>query len=151
GTYTLTESQPADYRDGKDTIGTPGGATAEDQFSNIVLNPGVTGSNNNFGEQPAELGNYLTRGQTATIGFWQNKNGQALIKSLNGGPRSRALGNWLAAMFPNLYGPSAGAARLAGKTNADVARRFKALFAAPGPKVDAQVLATALAVYVTNA
>src|SRR5207247_310145 len=57
GTYTLTETQPANYLDGKDTIGTPGGNTSNDQFANIVLGPGVAGANNNFGElTPASLG-----------------------------------------------------------------------------------------------
>ena len=100
----------------------------------------------------------MTSGQTATIGFWQNNNGQNLIKSLNGGPNSTQLGNWLAATFPNMYGVAAGADNLAGKTNAQVAAVYKALFARTartaaggGPaKVDAQVMATALAVYVTN-
>src|SRR5205823_2145350 len=33
GTYTLTETQPAGYLDGKDTLGTPGGTTTNDKFS----------------------------------------------------------------------------------------------------------------------
>jgi hypothetical protein len=94
-------------------------------------------------------------GQTATIGFWQNSNGQALIRSLNGGPGSTQLGSWLAATFSNLYGVHAGTNNLAGRTNAQVADLYTSLFArtssADGPpKVDAQVLAVALAVYVTN-
>jgi fimbrial isopeptide formation D2 family protein/uncharacterized repeat protein (TIGR01451 family) len=49
--YTITETQPAGYLDGKDTIGTPGGnATVNDTFSGVVLNSGVNGVNNNFGE-----------------------------------------------------------------------------------------------------
>ena len=52
GTYTITESQPSGYLDGKDTIGTPGGTTANDVFSGILLNSGVNGVNNNFGELP---------------------------------------------------------------------------------------------------
>lgn len=40
---------------------------------------------------------------------------------------------------------------MTGKTNADVAALFQSFFQERGPKVDAQVLATALAVYVTNA
>ena len=36
--------------DGKDTIGTPGGTTANDVFSNIVLPTDFDGVNNNFGE-----------------------------------------------------------------------------------------------------
>ncbi len=50
GTYAITETQPAGYLDGKDTIGTPGGTTGNDAFSNIVLGAGVSGVNNNFGE-----------------------------------------------------------------------------------------------------
>src|SRR5207248_1250620 len=47
GTYVVTETQPATYLDGKDTIGTPGGTTGNDVFSAIVLNSGVNGVNNN--------------------------------------------------------------------------------------------------------
>ena len=51
GTYTLTETQPATYADGKDTQGAPGtGTAANDAFVNIELPPGTSGANNNFGE-----------------------------------------------------------------------------------------------------
>jgi uncharacterized repeat protein (TIGR01451 family) len=51
GTYTITETQPAGYLDGKDTQGTPGtGTTGNDVFSNIALSQNVNGQNNNFGE-----------------------------------------------------------------------------------------------------
>lgn len=50
GTYTLTETQPNGYRDCKDTIGTQGGTTANDRFTEIVLAGGVNGRENNFGE-----------------------------------------------------------------------------------------------------
>jgi protocatechuate 3,4-dioxygenase beta subunit len=50
GTYTLTETQPAGYLDGKDSIGSQGGVAGSDTFSNIVLVPGTSGVNNNFGE-----------------------------------------------------------------------------------------------------
>jgi large repetitive protein len=50
GTYTLTKlNTPAGYIDGKDTIGTQGGVTGTDSFTQITLNPGQTGSNNDFG------------------------------------------------------------------------------------------------------
>jgi uncharacterized repeat protein (TIGR01451 family) len=56
GTYTITETQPAGYLDGKDSIGTQGGTSANDQFSNVVLGNGAQGINNNFGELlPASL------------------------------------------------------------------------------------------------
>ena len=50
--YTNTETQPANYLDGADTIGTPGGTTNNDSFSAVVLAAGVNGANNNFGEAP---------------------------------------------------------------------------------------------------
>jgi hypothetical protein len=99
----------------------------------------------------ASAGQAVQRGLTGGIGFWQNSNGQALIKSFNGGPAATALANWLAATFPNLYGASAGTNNLTGYTNAQVAAFYLAQFARPGPKVEAQVLATALSVYATTA
>jgi hypothetical protein len=121
-----------------------------DAFSGIVLPPGSLAENYNFGERP-ENGGSVGAGQTATIGFWQNKNGQNLIKALNGGATATQLGSWLAATFPNMYG------MLDGMTNAQVAAHYKTLFgrngqSSPGgpPKVDAQIMATALAAYVTN-
>ena len=95
-------------------------------------------------------GTAVTTGQTATIGFWQNKNGQALINSLNGSASSTALGNWLANNFSSLYGSGAGTRNLAGKTNSQIAAFYLTLFKVKGQKLDAQVLATALAVYVTT-
>jgi hypothetical protein len=50
GTYALSETGSDAYLDGKDTIGSQGGTVSQDQLSNIVLEPGVTGVNNNFAE-----------------------------------------------------------------------------------------------------
>lgn len=50
GTYGLVETQPAGYTDGQDTIGTPGGTTSNDNFSDIVLPEGFDGVDNDFGE-----------------------------------------------------------------------------------------------------
>jgi streptogramin lyase len=90
------------------------------------------------------LGIGIQLGQTVGIGFWHNKNGQALIDSFNGGPNSTTLANWLAATLPNLYGS------LAGETNAQVAGYYLAQFNGPGPKLAAQVLDTALDLYATT-
>jgi hypothetical protein len=90
----------------------------------------------------------VTRGLTGGIGFWNNSDGQALLRSFNGGPTATALGNWLAATFPNLYGPGAGANGLAGKSNAQVAAYVQSLFNLGGTQ--AQVLAVALNVYATT-
>ena len=51
GVYKLTESQPINFIDGKDTIGSPGGTTSNDMFSNINLVADFNGVNNNFGER----------------------------------------------------------------------------------------------------
>jgi len=152
GNYKITETQPAAFLDGKDTIGTPGGTTSNDMFSNIALPEGFDGMNNNFGERPTQPPTtQLGTGMTATIGFWQNKNGQALLKSLNGSANATNLGNWLATNFPKLFGAQSGSRNLAGKTNTQIADLFKnVLFKVQGQKLDAQVMAVAFAVYVTN-
>jgi hypothetical protein len=159
GQYYITEQQPAGYSQGTNKVGTLGGTiSAVDEFFVDFANAGLNldGMNYNFAERPGSSGN-VQHGQTASIGFWQNKNGQALINALNGGSSATQLGNWLATTFPNMYGANAGTSNLAGKTNAQVAAFYVSLFKRNGqtapagpPKVDAQVLATALAVYVTN-
>ena len=85
----------------------------------------------------------LSKGDTATIGFWHNKNGQALINCVNGGSTATALATWLATNFPNLYG-STSSNDLTGKTNADVAALFLSFFGVNGQKTYAQILAGAL-------
>lgn len=162
GTYVLVEAQPALYLDGQDVPGTvndvPAPApTANDRLDLILPAPGSDAVNFNFGERPVP-GGPIQPGQTANIGYWQNKQGQALIKALNGGPAATQLASWLAATFPKLYGAGAGANDLTGKSNADAAALYVALFKRTGqdlpnagpPKLDAQVMAAALGVYVTN-
>src|SRR5262249_21276099 len=130
---------------------TAGSNAGDDVFSGIVMSQGgLSAENYNFGERPATNGG-VAAGQTATIGYWQNRNGQNLILALDGGANATQLGHWLAVTFPNMYGA------LDGMTNAGVAGFYKTLFArtsssapAGSPKTDAQVLATAFAVYVTN-
>jgi hypothetical protein len=149
GTYTITEAQqPAGYTPGIATIGTGGGTISGAQFTGINLVAGEDAMNYNYGEQPTATGP-IQQGQTAGIGFWNNTKGQALIKALNGGVGTQ-LGDWLAATFPHMFGASAGSDDLAGKSNAAVAAFFQTQFVVHGQKLDAQVLATALAVYVTD-
>ncbi len=50
--YTITETQPTAFLEGKDAIGTPGGVTGDDVFSEIPLVAGFNGINNDFGELP---------------------------------------------------------------------------------------------------
>jgi hypothetical protein len=149
GSYTLTETQPAGYSQGIDTVGTAGGVlVATDTFS-VGLGQGVNGLDYNYGERPAATGP-VQPGQTASIAFWKNKKGQALILALNGGPTSTQLANWLVATLPNMYGAGAGSHDLVGKSNADIAALIKQDIRNKD-NLDAQVLATALSVYVTNA
>ncbi len=50
GNYTLTETQPSNYLDGRDTIGSQGGQAGNDVLTAIALGAGVHGVENNFGE-----------------------------------------------------------------------------------------------------
>ena len=60
GTYAVKETQPANYLDGKDTVGSAGGNMSNDLLSNIVLGPGAGGVNYNFGELlPASLAGFV--------------------------------------------------------------------------------------------
>jgi hypothetical protein len=149
GTYFITETQPAGYLQGIDTVGTAGGSLAATDQLLVPLGPNVNGLNYNFGERPAATGP-VQKSQAAGIGFWNNKNGQALIKSFNGGT-GHQLANWLAATLPHLFGIYAGSNDLTGQSNAYVATLFQQDFLLKGVKLDAQVLATALSVYATNA
>ena len=85
----------------------------------------------------------------ATISFWNTTKGQNLIKALNGGASATALATWLATTFPNLYGATAGSNNLTGKTNSQVAAYYVTLYGG-AQKQYCQVLAAALAVYVTD-
>jgi hypothetical protein len=90
------------------------------------------------------LGQGVQDGLTGGIGFWHNKNGQALINAFNGGPDQTALSFWLASTFPNLYG------NLGGISNAQVAAFYQTQLAGPGSNLSAEVLATALNIYATT-
>lgn len=60
GTYVLTESQPAGYFDGKESLGSAGGTVGSDQFTGITLTPGLLATNYNFGELlPASVAGYV--------------------------------------------------------------------------------------------
>jgi len=60
GTYTVTETQPAGFFDGIDTIGTQGGSVSANDELTISLAPATTGTGNLFGElEPAAIGDYV--------------------------------------------------------------------------------------------
>jgi hypothetical protein len=91
------------------------------------------------------LGQSVQGGLTGGTGFWNNKNGQRLIDSFNGGPDSTALSTWLATSFPNLFGD------LHGFRNSDVAAFYQSQFAQPGSNnLQVELLATGLNIYATT-
>jgi hypothetical protein len=93
----------------------------------------------------------LGKGDTATVGYWHNKNGQALITGANGGPTKTNLSFWLSSTFPCLFGSSTGIANLTGDSNAKVAAAFQTAFNQGGlTKTGAQIFGTALACYFTD-
>jgi hypothetical protein len=135
GSGTLTVSGLHTYADA-------GSYTLSVQISHILGN--TTTATVYSTATVTSLGLTVRHGLTGGIGYWHGSRGQALISSFNGGPNATALSNWLAAAFPNLYG------WLGGSTNADVAAFYQSQFAPSGPKLEAEVLATALNVYATT-
>ena len=71
------------------------------------------------------------------MGFWQNKNGQALLFKFT------SIGSWLADTMPQTFGD------LTGASPQQVALVYQQQFVLKD-KLDAQVMATALSVYATN-
>jgi hypothetical protein len=103
----------------------------------------VFGDDFNFQNDVAPTGPQLVQGTTATIGYWANKNGQALLQSY----KTTDIGNFLAATCPKLFG------NLNGATGTQVAAYvLKAKAASSGVMNDyAQTLSTAIGVWVTGA
>jgi large repetitive protein len=50
GTYNITQTQPIGYADGPENVGTSGGTPTDNAISAITVAPGVSSSDNNFGE-----------------------------------------------------------------------------------------------------
>jgi hypothetical protein len=164
--YVITETQPVGYDNDREYAGeineVPVGDDADvfDDTFTIALAMDDVAEDFNFAEQVGDQTVvYVEAGLTATIGFWKNKHGRRLIKSLNGGASDTQLGNWLAGTFPALYGSTSEdpVNGLAGKTNAEVSKFYREIFRQKkrrgniGPaKLDPQTMAVALAVYVTD-
>jgi hypothetical protein len=126
---------------------TAGTATVVFKVTDSTKPTALTGTSSSCAITIAPAPTPICSGDGATIGFWHNKNGQALIDALNGGPTSKSLASWLASQYPYLYGANS-STNLTGKTNADVASLFLTLFGSN--KIGAQILGGALADYVTS-
>src|SRR4029079_7485183 len=140
GTYQVAEVQPTGVTDGAEQLGSLGGTIAANDRMQLTL-----GATDAFDYAFAEIGQQLRKGDPATIGFWQNKNGQALIAQ--GGTQLAA---WLTSNFSNIFGNT-----LVGMTGSQVAtfyrdQLFKGLKLGGPAKVDAQFMAVALATFFTD-
>lgn len=142
GEYQIAEQQPTGVSDGDETIGSLGGTVVADDVMQVTLQ-----RDDAYDYVFAELGGGLNSGESAGIGFWQNKHGQTLITK--GG---EALATWLTTNFGNVFGD-----QLLDASGQDVASFYRDhLFferskKSKGPaKVDTQFMATALNVYFTN-
>jgi len=156
GVKAVDDNKTSQYKN-SDHAGTP------ESFKNDVIGGATGGGGSNYtGSLSATAGvstcagTPVARGDAATIGFWGNQNGQTLIDSLNGGSSSMALAQWLATTFPNLYGHTAGVYSMVNSngsyfTNAQVASSYiNYFFNVSGQRTNAQILASALAVYCTS-
>jgi hypothetical protein len=114
----------------------------------ISLTAGENARNYNHGEQPVASG-LSQQGQTAGIGFWNNENGQALIKDINDGTGTK-LGDWLATTLPHMFGILSASNNLVSENNTYIVSFLQSRFVQQDQKLDAQVLATVFAVYVTD-
>lgn len=142
GEYQIREVQPTGVEDGPELLGSLGGTTPANDLMAVTLQ-----RDDATDYLFSEFGSAAGSRDAASIGFWQNKRGQKLIKA--GGT---ALADWLTTNFTNTYGDS-----LDGASGADVATfyrtqlfRQKSRKGAGPAKVDAQFMAIALSVYFTN-
>ncbi len=123
GTYTT----PNGYM--LPTTGTVTGTYQWDAtYSGDSDNNTVCDNNNSWEQVVVTKSTTIGAGEFGTIGFWGNKNGQAVINSFNGCSTATNLGNWLSSNFPNLFGSSKDpVGNLAGKTNAQIAALYAGL------------------------
>jgi len=142
-TYNIVETQPTGVDDGAAYLGDAGGTVISSNEMQLTL-AGTDAADYYF----TELGQAVEAGDTATIGFWQNKHGQELIQE--GGD---ALVDWLSTNFGNVFGTTFSDAD-GGDDAAEVASFYKNEFFAKKlrgtSKVDAQFMATALATFFTS-
>lgn len=140
--YQVFQRQPSGVADGGESLGSLGGSVVSDDTMQLTLER-IDAHDYAF----AEIGGQLTSGESAGIGFWQNKHGQSLIAE--GGV---ALASWLTTSFGNVFGNTLSNA--GGQQVAEFYRDqlfFQKGKKSSGPaKVDAQFMATALNVYFTN-
>ena len=137
------------YYAGTNTSGTPLAGAPVDAGTYTVVASFAGNNNYNSASNTATITivrGTVQSGQTGTIGFWANSNGLNLITALGTDKSGNSLvGQWLAAQFPNLFGS------LSKATPNGVWNYNLSLFNTTNPpKLEAQVMATALSAYVTD-
>ncbi len=74
GTYTVVETQPSNWVEGKDTLGiSSGNAATQDQFTNVVLGGGVNATGYLFGELAPVVTNITGQVKTTLCGLVYNR------------------------------------------------------------------------------
>jgi hypothetical protein len=152
-TYHIRQTQPTGVDDGAAILGDANGnGTTGEAIDGSVISSnemeltltGIDASDYDF----TEVGQAVQAGNTATIGFWQNKNGQGLIKQ--GGP---TLVVWLNSNFGNVLGSTFSDGN-GGDDAAEVASFYKNEFFKKKlkgtSKVDAQFMSLALSTFFTS-
>jgi hypothetical protein len=94
GTYSITETQPAGFQEGMNSVGSLGGTVNGDQFQ-VAVSAGNHGVNYNFGElpppavasqgspdQPAVQSTGVVTKRDALMLFWQRRGFQLTVDSL---------------------------------------------------------------------
>jgi len=142
--YRIREIQPTGVSDGAAILGSAAVDSVLSSNEMQLTLDGIDAADYDF----TEIGQAVQSGDSATIGFWQNKNGQALIQQ--GGA---ALVTWLNTNFGNIFGNTFSDGN-GGDDAAEVANFYKNEFfkkkLTGTPKVDAQFMATALATFFTS-
>jgi len=90
GTYKVAESQPPDFPDGKDAVGSAGGTLANDLISGIHLRSGVNAVGYNFGERAGDIDLAIAKSHTGN--FTAGANGIYTLTITNVGGMSATSG-----------------------------------------------------------
>jgi large repetitive protein len=87
GTYTLTETQPSDYADGRETAGTTGGSPSDNILTAITLPAGTASTSNLFGERAVSINGYVFKDpqRDGTDGGSEPRIGNVIIILRNAG------------------------------------------------------------------
>jgi len=142
GTYQLRELQPTGVDDGAEVLGSLGGSVTANDTMQLTL-----ATTDAYDYIFGEIGQAVSDGDTASVGFWHSRRGRNLM--IQGGT---GLAQWLTENFTNIFGDA-----LVGADGLDVYRffqselfRHRSIWSLLTAKVDTEFMALALATYFTN-